>query len=68
MVRFEIVRSEVEGELGGLFLWQIELFEVFSEDLGETAFHKIICVIIKSITKSVPHYYNYAELFVCLLS
>jgi hypothetical protein len=42
LVRFKGVGSDVQGELGRLFLWDWEKFEVFSEDLGEAAFHKII--------------------------
>jgi hypothetical protein len=42
LVGIEGVCSEVERKLGRLFLGLIYEFEIFSENLRETAFHKII--------------------------
>jgi hypothetical protein len=45
LVGIEGVCSEVERKLGRLFLGLIYKFEIFSENLRETAFHKIIYFI-----------------------
>jgi hypothetical protein len=53
LVGMEGVRSEVERKLGRLFLGLVKEFEIFSENLRETAFHKIIEFIYREYIKFV---------------